>query len=290
MFLLIGGDSELGAATHRYLARSGFAVEVTTRRREALGPGKSFLDLSMPLEEWKPPSGVRAAGIFAAVARLVDCAADPVGSARVNVTQTLALIDRLTASGMFAIFLSSNQVFDGTSPHMPPDAPAKPVSEYGRQKAATETAIKERMARGAPLAIFRVSKTISSEMKLIRGWIDAFKRGQKVKAFSDMTLAPVSVDIVSSAIALVLRDQIPGIYQLSGPRDVSYADVARFLAQQIGASEELVEPISAYSVGMPVGTTPENTSLDSRLLRERYGILVPDVWETLSAMFMASHA
>jgi dTDP-4-dehydrorhamnose reductase len=288
MFLLIGGDSELGAATYRYLERSGFVVEATTRRRNSLGPGKSLLDLSAPMEDWKPPRATRAAGIFAAVARLVDCAADPVGSARINVTQTLALVDKLTVSGIFVIFLSTNQVFDGTTAHVPADAPTKPVSEYGRQKAQTEAAIKERMSKGLPLSIFRVSKTISPDMNLVRDWIDALKRGHEIQAFVDMTLAPVSVDIVSGAIALLLRDQIPGIYQLSGPRDVSYADVAHFLARQVGADSDLVKPISAYSVGMPVGTTPQNTTLDTRLLSERYGIVVPDIWETLSALFFTS--
>src|SRR5215470_13516848 len=100
MKLLIGGDSEIGAATSRSLQAQGMLVSATTRRRDRACADRPFFDLADALDDWTPSPGTRSACILAAVARLAACAADPVGSARINVTQTLALIERLLAGGV----------------------------------------------------------------------------------------------------------------------------------------------------------------------------------------------
>ena len=281
MFLIIGGESEIGGATYRAIKAKGEAVAATTRRSERVGPERPLLDLAVPLDSWEPPQGTTAVCLCAAVARLAACAADPEGTARINVAQTLALIDKLLARGIYVLFLSSNQVFDGRAPHVPVDAPYSPVSEYGRQKARTEAALRERMTRGAPAAILRLAKVVSEKMPLVEGWIADLSNGKPIRAFHDMTLAPTPTDLVSAAIGSLLEDRAGGVFQLTGPRDVAYADVARFVASYIGAEPSLVTETSALDAGLPRGATPVNTTLDSTLLDERYGYCAPDVWEVI---------
>jgi dTDP-4-dehydrorhamnose reductase len=129
MFLLVGGDAEIGRATARHLQESGEPFFATTRRRERVAPDRPFFDLADSLDDWEPPAGTRAACVLAAVARLADCQRDPIASAHVNVTQTIALCRRLIDRGIYVLFLSTNQVFDGSTPHVPPDAATSPVSE-----------------------------------------------------------------------------------------------------------------------------------------------------------------
>jgi dTDP-4-dehydrorhamnose reductase len=217
--------------------------------------------------------------VLAAVARLAACAAGPVGSAYVNVHQTIALVDRLTARGIHVLFLSTNQVFDGETACVPADAPTCPASEYGRQKAAVEAALRERLAGGAPVGIMRLSRVVSPGMTLLRQWRNALSQGRPITAFHDMMLAPVPVDLAAAAISTLLRDQASGLYQLTGPRDISYLEVGKHLAEQLGSSTALVRPASAFASGQPPGSTPRHTTLDSRSLRERYGFVVPDVWQ-----------
>src|SRR4051812_28366990 len=89
MILLVGGDSEIGAATKAFLAGQGHLVAATTRRADRASADRPWLDLAAPLDAWEPPAGTRSTCIFAAIARLAACAADPVGTAHVNVSQTL---------------------------------------------------------------------------------------------------------------------------------------------------------------------------------------------------------
>ena len=280
MFLLVGGDSEIGAAAWRHLRKNSPTL-ATTRRAGALADDQVALDLAGDLAAWEPPQGVTAACICAAVARLAACAADPVGSAQVNVTGTLALAERLIAHGIHVLFLSTNQVFDGATPNVAADAPTAPVSEYGKQKARTEAALRTHMARGAPAAILRLAKVVPPQTALLRDWRAALAAGAPIRAFRDMTMAPTPIDRVTQAIVALMTDRTAGVFQLTGPRDVPYVEVGRFVAGRIGADPELVIPASVREAELPEGVAPLHTTLDSSALRQRYGIAVPDAWEVL---------
>ncbi|MGO9607169.1 MAG: sugar nucleotide-binding protein [Candidatus Binataceae bacterium] len=281
MFLLVGVDSEIGAATCRHMKALRHAVAGTTRRAERVAPDRQLLDLDRPLGNWTPPSGTQAVCIFAAVARLAACAADPSASSRINVDQTVLLVERLIAHGVHLLFLSSDKVFDGSVPNLRADAPTSPVSEYGRQKARTEAALRKMMERGAPVAILRLAKVIFPEMALLRNWATALADRRPVRAFHDMTVAPTPIATVARTINILLSERACGIFQLTGPLDVSYADIGRYIAMRLGVSTDLVEPSSVVSAGMPEGATPRYTTLDSALLRDRYGIAAPEPWAVI---------
>ena len=179
------------------------------------------------------------------------------------------------------LFLSTNQVFDGRTPHVRAEAPHSPVSEYGRQKARAEAALLRQLENGAPVAILRLAKVVSDTMPLIGGWIKDLTAAKPIRVFNDLTLAPTPTDLVCTAIAALLQDRARGIFQLTGPRDVSYADIGGFLAAYLGADPKLVNQTSARAAGLPEGATPPHTTLDSSLLRVHYGLEVPDVWDVV---------
>jgi dTDP-4-dehydrorhamnose reductase len=280
MFLVIGGDSEIGSAVYRTMRAAGKSVIATTRRSQP-SADRLHLDLAASLAGWQPPPGAGSACTCAAVARLADCAADPEGSAHINVVQTAALADKLLQRGVHVLFLSTNQVFEGTGPHTAADAPHAPVSEYGRQKARMETLLLRRIAGGEPVAILRLAKVVSPRMPLFDEWIKKLSAGQPIRAFTDMTLAPTPIGVVCDAISRLMADRATGVFQLTGPRDVTYAEAARYLAVRLGVDSALVREASVREAGLPHGTAPPYTSLDSTLLRQRYGIDVPDPWRVV---------
>jgi dTDP-4-dehydrorhamnose reductase len=284
MFLIVGGDSEIGGAAFAALKAENQPVAATTRRRDRVAQDQALFDLAASLEGWEPPQGATSACVCAAVARLADCAADPRATAYINVTQTLALVDKLLKRGIYVLFLSTNQVFDGSIPRVPPDAPHSPVSEYGRQKACTESALQDYMARGASVGILRLAKVVSPRMALLQRWIAELSNGTPISAFTDMTLAPTQMASVTSAISALLGERAAAVFQLTGPRDVSYADVGRFLAGKLGVEESLVQGSSARAAGLPEGATPLHTTLDSSVLRDRFGLEVPDVWQVIESV------
>ena len=283
-YLLVGGDSEIASATFAYMQRQGLSVIATTRRTEGRTAGRIFLDLASPPAAWQPPPKTQSACIFAAVGHLVDCDRDPAGSALINVTRTVELVERLVSCGIYVLFLSTNQVFDGSRAHVPTTTPLGPISEYGRQKALTETRLKSSMAPGAPVGILRLAKIVAPGMTLLRQWQKTLTAGQPVYPFRDMFMAPTPVGVAAAAITALLTEQCSGIWQLSGPEDVSYAEIAAHIGRRLQADPALVQPIAAASAGMPTGSTPRNTTLDSGLLRSCFGIASPEPWATIEGV------
>ncbi|MCW5770145.1 MAG: sugar nucleotide-binding protein [Rhodospirillaceae bacterium] len=272
MFLIVGGDSEIGRATVRHAAERGIPVVSTTRRPGTSGRERLLLDLDRIDDDWRPPDGVTAVCICAAFTGLAACANAPERAAHVNVDQTLRLVRRLAECGIYTLFLSTNQVFDGTISHVRPDTPLSPVSVYGRQKAQTERALHSLMREGASIGILRLAKVVPPAMPLLVRWREALLAGRPVQAFGDMSMAPVPRAQAAEAVLRLLADRAAVIAQLSGPRDIFYGDVARLIAAEADADPALVIAVAAGANGQPEGATPRHTTLDSAWLRETHGI------------------
>src|SRR5260370_4099851 len=118
-------------------------------------------------------------------------------------------------------------------------------------------------------------------MPLLHGWVRALSADEPIRAFHDMPMAPTPAALVSAAIATLLESRTPGVFQLTGPEDVSYADVAHRLARQLGADPALVGAVGAIEAGMPEGSAPRHTTTDSSALRDRFGIVAPGPWRVL---------
>jgi dTDP-4-dehydrorhamnose reductase len=146
------------------------------------------------------------------------------------------------------------------------------------------------MARGAPAAILRLAKVVSPRTALLRDWAAALGAGQPIRAFHDMTMAPVAAETVARAIEALMTDRASGIFQLSGPRDVAYTQVGHFLAKRLGVAPALVERASVTDTGLPPGVAPPHTTLDSTALRQRYGIVVPDASAVIEAVMQKTRA
>ena len=276
--LVVGGDSAIAGEVLQATRRDGLDAVATTRRRGTLGAERVFLDVTEPLDDWRPPSGVTAACICAAVANLVDCARDPEGSERVNVTGAIALAERLVALDIPVLYLSTDKVFDGSRAHMPAAAPLAPRSIYGRQKARSDAHLQAMIAAGAPIAILRLARIVPPGWPLLQEWREALAASRAVRPFDDMMTAPTPAADAAAAIVALLRARERGVWQLSGARDVSYAEIACFIAHRIGADAALVVPVPAASAGMPEGATPRHTTLDCSALEWRFGLSPSDPW------------
>ena len=221
------------------------------------------------------------------LARLNQCAEDPAGSAYVNVAQSVSLIRRLVTAGVYVIFLSSNQVFDGLKPNVPADEPRRPISEYGRQKAATEAALEILMRAGAPISILRLSKVVLPDAGLFSDWIGNLENGRSITAFSDMSVAPIMVSTVADVIVHMMQRRLTGVFQLSGPEDTSYLDMAKRLCQRLDRLDSLIRITSAGLAGMPPGAAPPYTTMDPAPLTRHIELVRPDPWTILDDCLLA---
>ncbi len=278
--LVVGADGLLGSRLLSHARDQGWNVLGT-----ALAPdpasGLLPLDLNADLDSWSPPAACRAAVLCAAITSLETCRRDPSGTRRINVTQTLRLAQRLASSGIFVTFLSSNLVFDGSGPHVPANAPTQPRTEYGRQKAEVEAGL---LALRAPSAIVRLTKVMHPHLAVLQGWITALRANQTIQPFADFVCSPIPLPLVVHGLSLVARGRHSGLWQFSSDSDVSYAAIARRLAQRLDVPPERVQPVGCRD-RPPLEHNPAHTTLDASRARDQLGLSFPPPLDAVDQAF-----
>lgn len=277
--LIVGGDSMIGRALAARLEADGQDVFVTTRRRDALGDRRLFVDLDTG--EWGDVPAVQngdrpfaVACLCAAMARLDACHAAPEQAMRINAIHMTALAAALAAGGCYVVLLSTNQVFDGTTPAPLPATPVCPTSAYGRSKAAAEQGVLALSENPSvpPPGVLRLSKVVEPGMALLTGWDAALRRGETVRAAHDMTLAPLPVAQVTQALRAMAAQRTAGIVQLAAGGEITYLEAARHLARRAGARDDQVQPVSCVAAGFLKEPPPPHTLLNGDRARRELGI------------------
>jgi dTDP-4-dehydrorhamnose reductase len=238
-----------------------------------------FLDLSLTVDDWQLPTAISAAVFCAGITKIADCRRDPASTWRVNVEAVVTLIKQLARAGTYTVYLSTNQVFDGTVAQHPPDAPLSPQTEYGKQKAQVEQEIMS-LADGAA-AIVRLAKVFGPHTPVLHDWVSSLQRGEVIRPFHDMVTSPVTLCFVVSVLERLCETRQPGVFQVSSDLEVTYADIAYYLAEKIGVNRDLVQPIESIEAGIQRQAAPPHTSLHTARLSEQLGLEPPDVWRTI---------
>ena len=262
--LVVGADGSIGAAVATRLEAAGIVVVRTSRRGTA---GSEPLDLTAAAATWRLPPDLSAAVLCAAVTSTEACRNHPDEARRVNVEATVELGRRLAAAGSRLVFLSTNMVFDGSVPHVAAAAARRPRTAYGRMKAEAEEAL---LAIDGATTVVRLTKVVTGSLPILVGWRDALRRGEAIRPLSDLVMAPVSLNLAATVIL-----------QVSARADVSYADVARRLADRWGFPADRVAPATAAEAGVRLEHLPAHTTLDASIVRDRLGIESPDPWAAI---------
>lgn len=218
MYLIIGGDSSIGSALSAYWQAEGILHCSSTRNRAAVTRERPYIDLASKTWPGLEANCYDAVVFCAAATKLADCEEHPDRTHKINVEAIIDLASFLSLQGSYLLFLSTNQVFDGSRPKCKVSEPVCPISEYGRQKAEAE-----RLILKIPCsAVLRLTKVIHPDLPLLKQWQASLQSGQPIEAFADMYLSPVSLGEVVRRIDDLIRNRESGIFHLSGESDVSY--------------------------------------------------------------------
>ena len=274
---IIGGDSFVGSALFSKLSEFGFACKSTSRRRDSTF---TFLDLSEPPKSW-PHIETDVAIICAGVTSIASCAQQSQAASQINVNSTIDLVTRLAKRGTYILFLSTSQVFDGRNPGQSRYSLLSPVSEYGRQKACAEKAILQLKEN---VAVLRLTKVLTDDMKLLKHWRASLKDGNSIVCFDNLPLAPVSIEVVCELIGNLIKKRPSGIFHMSAANDITYHELAQRVGFKMGAENKLIHRDRASAANLNLFTLPKHATLEmsveSRLLR----IVAPPAEQALAQL------
>jgi dTDP-4-dehydrorhamnose reductase len=280
-YLIVGGDGLIGSALRESLGGGGDVVATTRRADDS---GRIRLDLESGQLDAAFAARCDFAFVCAGITSIQACEARPDESRRVNVTETVRLMEGLAAGGCHTIFISSNAVFDGQSPFPDEDALHSPTTEYGRQKAAVEREVRNsaRLARG--VSIVRLSKVVSAGSGMAQEFLGRLRAGEPCRAFEDLMLCPASLAYVCAGLLAIASARSPGVFHLSGAEEMSYAGFAGLLAGRLGAPSGLVIPESSREAGTKLLYSPRHPGLGMIRTRERTGLAPESLHDLLDVL------
>ncbi len=270
--LVTGASGLVGGCIAPALARDGHTVSGTYRthpERVAHGIRAQPLDLGhLPdvgavFDEMRPDIVVHAA----AMPDLAACEADPQRAYEVNVEATGVLAERCSAAGARFIFISTDQVFDGTRGAYAEDDETNPVHVYGRSKRDAEHRVR---VSGASAMVLRLAlvygRSPSGERSASEQIENALRRAERVRLFTDEIRTPVLVDDVASVVCELLFAEDATLLHVAGPDAMSRYEFGMAVATASGLDASLIDRVRQRDVKLSV-ERPRDLSLKTDALR-----------------------
>jgi dTDP-4-dehydrorhamnose reductase len=267
--LITGATGTLGRAFARACRARAIPFRLLTRAEMDIADASSVAAL---LDEASPWAVINAAGYV----RVDDAERNRELCMRENTEGPSVLAEACAARGVSLVTFSSDLVFDGKSsrPYLESDA-ISPLNTYGRSKSDAEARV---LAAHSSALVVRTSAFFGpwDEYNFVTLALRSLVRGEAFAAASDCVVSPTYVpDLVNACLDLLI-DGERGLWHLSNPGALSWAEFARLAARLAGLDESLIEERPSSSLNF-AARRPAYSALAS----ER-GALLPALEHALS--------
>ncbi|MHC4823638.1 MAG: SDR family oxidoreductase [Planctomycetota bacterium] len=186
------------------------------------------------LEQLHPSVVIHAA----CLSRAQDCEDNSELAHQVNVAAVQEWLRSTSGWNSFPLYISTEQVFDGTRSSYDEESPTTPLSVYGRTKAAAEELV---LAAGG--AVVRLPLLLGPHLGNGRAGADgailkAVDAGRRLSLFQDEIRTPLNPALLGPALWKIAEGRIPGVFHLAGGEAVSRLELGRRCCAQAGIRGE----------------------------------------------------
>lgn len=160
--------------------------------------------------------------LMAAISDPDQCFKQKKFSYRINVLNTIKVIDKCIKKKIYIIFLSSEFVYNGVKGNFNEKDETKPVNLYGKQKKIIENYLKKKYKN---YCVMRIGKTYSDDLNdgtIISKFLNDIVKKQKFfYGAEDQIFNPLYVKDLIKIIIFYLKNNIVGTYNVGGPQSFS---------------------------------------------------------------------
>jgi dTDP-4-dehydrorhamnose reductase len=271
--LLTGASGQLGGYLLRVLREKGLPAVAWSGSRtgELFGFPLQPVNLAEPEAVSDAFHAARPTLIVhtAALASVAECFRDPPRAHRINAEGTAVLARLADQTGTRLLHVSTDLVFDGErGAYREQDIP-RPLSVYGRSKAAAERAV----LAFPRTVVVRVSllfgPSIVGRPSFFDQQVSALREGKPCTLFADEWRTPLGLMTAAQALLAVARSDFTGVLHLGGPERMSRLEMGQRLAGYVGCDPSVIVPCSRDQAA---GTEPRprDTGLDSSCWRRLF--------------------
>jgi dTDP-4-dehydrorhamnose reductase len=164
----------------------------------------------------------------AALSRTGACQQDSALAKRTNV-DTTALLAELAHDIPF-VFLSTDQVFDGTKGWYVETDSMNPINVYGETKAIAEQVVLKNPAHTVIRMALTAGTSPTGDRSFVEDMCRAAERDQPLTLFTDEFRNPLPAGVMARALWELMEHARPGLYHLGGADRLSRLEIGELLA------------------------------------------------------------
>jgi dTDP-4-dehydrorhamnose reductase len=150
--------------------------------------------------------------ICAVVSNMDQCLLDRATSHRINVQQTIQLVDDVRPFKAKVVFLSTCFVFDGTRGYYNEEHPVTPVNEYARHKVEVEQFLQTNVPDAFIARLEKIVNNDPNDRQLFSQWYKLLQAGEPIVCIEGSLLSPTYVQDVAQAFVLACQKNLAGVY------------------------------------------------------------------------------
>lgn len=172
------------------------------------------------------------------------CEQHPEESFEKNVTATKNIIRLAQELGAKLVFISTDYIFDGHDGPYDENAPANPLSVYGKHKWEAEQLVRQASANNIVLRITNVYGDEVRGKNFVSRIIDQAKNGQRLtlKLPIDQYATPINAHDIARCLYVLLKDNKSGVYNIASSDFLNRVELAmKILAYFPQAEYDLFE-------------------------------------------------
>ena len=197
----------------------------------------------------------------AALAEPELCEREPAHARRENTEVTREVARACREEGARLIALSTDLVFDGTSPHSSEETRPHPLMEYGRSKLKAE---EEAIVEAPGCVVLRIALVFGRghgpRASASESIAQRLRKGEEVRLFDDEWRSPVDPESVAQAVEAAAQSaKASGVYHVAGPERLTRFDFGRRVAATLGLDAALL--MNASQRGHSGAPRPRDVSL-----------------------------
>ena len=279
--LILGGSGYVG---RHLFAELGPEQAIATYHNNVIPNGIRFDSRTMSLSDIVDVGAdVSQAIILLGETNIDACAKDRVASHGLNVESIIKIVEDLTAAGIKPMFISTDNVFDGSQGGYRETDEPNPITSYGKYKLEVETFVR---GLGEDNCIVRLTKVYGgfpNDGTAFSDWANSLIKGDSVRVATDQIFSPTYIDDVVKGLVCLIERNVRGIYHLCGPDALSRAG---FLDLLIAAMKPIVQfeseiiRCSMHDFDV-LERRPLNVSMDNDKFRAETGLRPRSVSEFL---------
>lgn len=251
-FLIIGASGFIGRNVLAHVRSLGF--EAVGTQSQSRGPDLVKFNLLHDRivdcvgKKFFESEGRVCVIICAVVSNMDQCLLDRETSHRINVEQTIQLVEDVRAFKSKVVFLSTCFVFDGTIGYYNEEHPVTPVNEYARHKVEVELFLQKHLPDAFIARLEKIVGDSPNDGQFFAQWQKLLEADKPIVCIKGSLLSPTYVKDVAQAFVLACQQNLAGVYHVSNSEFFYRDELARQFCYAVGKAPNVISrPLASFA-------------------------------------------